>query len=92
MMHPKTPTVLVLASLALAARADLSSNTDSLSELEFSDVLADLDNSSDDLVAGDDELGLPWAPAAGDGVVVLIISGVQVWPGPDRRWSEASPR
>lgn len=51
----------------------MSSNTDSLAHFEFSDVFADFDNSSNDFVTGNDKLGLPWSPAARDGVVVLRV-------------------
>lgn len=63
-------TVVVGAPLALAAGADLGADTDTLSDLELLDVLADLNDFADNLVAGDDKLGLPRAPAARDGVVV----------------------
>jgi hypothetical protein len=67
-------TIVVLALLALAARADLGSNTDSLSDLELGDVLADLDDLANDFVARNDKLGLPGTPSARDGVVVLAPS------------------
>lgn len=66
-----TRTVVVLAGLARAARTDLRAHTDPLADLELGHVLADLDDLADDLVARDDEFGLPRAPAARDGVVVL---------------------
>ena len=62
--------VVVLASVALEARVDLGSNTDSLADLELGHLVADVRDFADDLVAWTNPAGAELAPAAGDGVDV----------------------
>jgi hypothetical protein len=61
--------VVALALLALQARPDLSSHTDTVSDLAAGHLIADLDSMADDLMANADRKR-DFAPAAGDGVNV----------------------
>jgi hypothetical protein len=67
-------TEIPLASLALSASPYLSSDTDSVSDLEFIDFRADLDHLSNDFMTGYNEGSYPRSPTSSEGVVVLPVS------------------
>lgn len=67
-------TQVLLTSLTFPTGANLSSDTYSISDLEFLDSLADLDDFTNNFVSGDYEGSYPWSPASCQGVVVLSVS------------------
>lgn len=60
--------IVALASLALLASEDLSTNTGPVSDLELLHVLSNVRDLSDDLVTWADPVSGQLAPAASDGV------------------------
>jgi hypothetical protein len=67
-------TEIPLASLALSASPYLSSDTDSVSDLEFIDFRTDFDHLANDFMTGHNERSYPRSPTSSEGVVVLPVS------------------
>jgi hypothetical protein len=63
-------TIIALAGLALATTPNLSSYTDTLSDLKFGDGFSDFDDFADNFMTSHHELGLPWTPAPTDSVMI----------------------
>jgi hypothetical protein len=63
-LERRARTQVLLTSLTFPTGADLSSDTYSISDFEFLDSLADLDDFTDDFVSGDYEGSCPWSPAS----------------------------
>ena len=60
--------VVRVTPITIQTTQDLSSDTDSLSDLEFRDIGSDVGDFSNDLVSWDNPIGGQGTPTTGDGV------------------------
>jgi hypothetical protein len=60
--------IVRVTPITIQTRQDLSSNTNSLSDLEFGNIFTDMSDFSNDLVSWNNPFGAQGTPTAGDGV------------------------
>ena len=60
--------VVRVTPITIQTRQDLSSDTDSLSDLEFGNIFTDVGDLSDDFVSWNDPFGAQRTPTTSDGV------------------------
>jgi hypothetical protein len=79
--------VIALALLALQARPDLSSNTDTVSDLDAGHLVADLDSMANDLMANADRKR-NFTPTTGDGMNIRAADTAALDLDVDVVWAE----
>jgi hypothetical protein len=76
--------IVRLAKFALQARLDLSTNANTISNLELCDLITDGNNSTDDFVTDAEWCYAEFAPASGDGVDIgtantaALVDGINI--------------